>query len=73
MGDVTIKEYIDARIAAQDKVIEARAASHDKAVEVALAALNGAASKDEAKLNRLLSIFALLVSIGTFVFLVTRH
>jgi hypothetical protein len=62
MGDVTIKEYIDSRIAAQDK-----------AVESALAALNRAATKDDAKLSMLLSALALLVSACTFLFIVMRR
>jgi hypothetical protein len=61
MADVPIKEYIDARISAQEK-----------AVESALAALNRAATKDDAKLSLLLSALALAVSIGTFVFLVRK-
>lgn len=61
MADVPIKEYIDARICAQEK-----------AVESALAALNRAATKDDAKLSLLLSALALAVSIGTFVFLVRK-
>jgi hypothetical protein len=62
MGDVTIKEYIDTRIAAQDK-----------AVEAALLALNRAATKDDAKLSMLLSALALLVSACTFLFIVMRR
>lgn len=61
MGEVSLKDYIDMRIAAQDK-----------AVEAALSALNRAATKDDAKLSLLLSALALIVSIGTFIFLVQR-
>ena len=60
-SDVSIKEYIDMRIAAQDR-----------AVEAALAALNRAATKDDAKLSLFLSAVALLLSIGTFIFLVRK-
>lgn len=61
MGEISLKDYIDMRIAAQDK-----------AVEAALSALNRAATKDDAKLSLLLSALALIVSIGTFIFLVQR-
>jgi hypothetical protein len=60
-SDVSIKEYIDMRIAAQDR-----------AVEAALSALNRAATKDDAKLSLFLSAVALLLSIGTFIFLVRK-
>ena len=60
-GEVTIKEYIDSRLHAQEK-----------AVESALAALNRAATKDDAKVSLILSAIALLVSIGSFVFLVVK-
>ena len=60
-GEVTIKEYIDSRLQAQEK-----------AVESALAALNRAATKDDAKVSLILSAIALLVSIGSFVFLVVK-
>ena len=60
-GEVTIKEYIDSRLQAQEK-----------AVESALAALNRAATKDDAKVSLILSAVALLVSIGSFVFLVVK-
>ena len=60
-SDISIKEYIDMRIAAQDR-----------AVEAALAALNRAATKDDAKLSLFLSAVALLLSIGTFIFLVRK-
>ena len=60
-GEVTIKEYIDSRVQAQEK-----------AVESALAALNRAATKDDAKVSLILSAIALLVSIGSFVFLVVK-
>jgi hypothetical protein len=61
VGEISLKDYIDMRIAAQDK-----------AVEAALSALNRAATKDDAKLSLLLSALALIVSIGTFIFLVQR-
>ena len=60
-GEVTIKEYIDSRLQSQEK-----------AVESALAALNRAATKDDAKVSLILSAIALLVSIGSFVFLVVK-
>jgi hypothetical protein len=58
-GMVTIKEYIDERLRA-----------HEKAVEAALNALNRAATKDDAKISLALAALALLVSIGTFIYLV---
>ena len=61
MADVTLKEYIDARLTAQDK-----------AVEAALSALNRAATKDDAKVSLMISALALCVSLGTFLFLVMR-
>lgn len=49
-----------------------RIAAQDRAVEAALAALNRAATKDDAKLSLFLSAVALLLSIGTFIFLVRK-
>ena len=43
-----------------------------QAVESALAALNRAATKDDAKLSLFLSAVALLLSLGTFIFLVRK-
>lgn len=60
-GEVTFKEYIDERLRAQEK-----------AVESALAALNRAATKDDAKVSLVLSGLALMVSIGTFIFLLRK-
>jgi hypothetical protein len=60
-NDVTIKEYIDARIEAQER-----------AVKSALDALNRAATKDDAKVSLILSAIALFVSICSLVFLMVR-
>lgn len=58
---VTIKEYIDERLRAQEK-----------AVESALNALNRAATKDDAKFSLLFSALALVVSIATFIYLLRK-
>lgn len=60
-SSVTIKEYIDERLRAQEK-----------AVEAALNALNRAATKDDAKVSLILSAIALFVSICSLVFLMVR-
>lgn len=58
---VSIKEYVDERLRAQEK-----------AVEAALAALNRAATKDDAKISLFLSTAALLTSIASFVYMMSR-